>query len=118
MAKKILCVDDEPAVVDYLLDIFQDNGYQTCYAHDGKQAWKVVQEERPDLITLDLDMSTEWGTRFYRRLCQHPELKRTPIVVISGLAGNKYAVKTAAAVVDKPFTPEQVLSAVRAALEE
>ncbi len=116
MAKKIMCVDDEPAVVEYLVDILEDNGYETCFAHDGKQAWEVVQEQRPDLITLDLDMSREWGTRFYRRLSQHPELKKIPIVIISGLSGNKYAVKDAVAVVDKPFTPEKVLEVVNTAL--
>jgi len=112
MAKKILCIDDEPGVVEYLEDIFQDHGYETVRAYDGRQGLSTAKSEKPDLITLDLDMSSEWGTRFYRNLRKDPELKAIPVVVISGLSSNKYAVQEAAAVINKPFEPEQVLRVV------
>jgi len=117
MAKKILCIDDEPGVVDFLETIFQDNGYQTAGAYDGREGLEVARREKPDLITLDLDMSREWGTRFFRNLRKDPALSDVPIVVISGLASNKYAVKDAAATIDKPFEPEQVLEVVRSVLD-
>ena len=118
MAKKILCIDDEPEVVEYLRDILQDAGYATCEAYDGKQGLEVAQREQPDLITLDLDMSKEWGTRFYRNLRRDPNLKDVPIVVVSALSGNKYAVKDAVANVDKPFTPQQILDVLKRILGE
>jgi len=111
--KKILSIDDEPEIVDYLVNIFSDAGYATCVAYDGREALDVVRQERPDLITLDLDMSKEWGTRFYRNLRKDPEFKEVPVIVISGLSSNKYAVKDAVANIDKPFKPDQILSLVQ-----
>ncbi len=113
MAKKILCIDDEPEIVDYLVNIFSDAGYATCVAYDGRQALEVARREKPDLITLDLDMSKEWGTRFYRNLRKDAELKEVPVIVVSGLSSNKYAVKDAVAAIDKPFKPDQILRLVQ-----
>ncbi|MGE4552285.1 MAG: response regulator, partial [Desulfovibrionaceae bacterium] len=87
MAKKIMIVDDDPHIVDYLKALFEDNGYQTCTANDGEQALHVMEAERPDLVTLDLEMPNEWGPRFYRKFSQRDALKETPVIVISGLSG-------------------------------
>ena len=87
MAKKILVVDDDPIIVKYLVSLFRDNGYETCSAPDGKSAYDVAVKEKPDLITLDLDMPQQWGPRFYRRLAKNAALKETPVIVISGING-------------------------------
>ncbi|MBW1852447.1 MAG: response regulator, partial [Deltaproteobacteria bacterium] len=60
MAKKIMIVDDDPNIVTYLTDFFSDNGYETCSAADGSEALAIVKKEKPDLITLDLEMPEEW----------------------------------------------------------
>ena len=60
MAKKIMVVDDDPVVVKYLVNLFQDNGYETCAAEDGTVAFDMLENEKPDLITLDLEMKKEW----------------------------------------------------------
>ena len=115
MAKKILVIDDDPIIVKYLVTLFQDNGYDTCSAGGGVEAFEVLQQERPDLITLDLDMPDEWGPRFYRRLSKHPELKDTPVVVISGLAG-RHAIKKAVAFLNKPFDPDKLLGILKSTI--
>ena len=38
MAKKIMIVDDDPIIVKYLVNLFEDNGYRTCIAADGLEA--------------------------------------------------------------------------------
>ncbi|MFO8048781.1 MAG: response regulator [Desulfosudaceae bacterium] len=111
--KKILIVDDDPSVRDYLSSIFEDNGYQTVTSADVPGALAVAQEEVPDLITLDLELPGEWGPRFYRHLSQQPDLKNIPVVVISGLSGNKYAIGKAVASLTKPFDREELLDIVR-----
>ncbi|MGE4506526.1 MAG: DVU0259 family response regulator domain-containing protein [Desulfovibrionaceae bacterium] len=116
MSKKIMVVDDDPHIVDYLVTLFEDNGYATCSAADGDQALEVMAAEKPDLVTLDLEMPNEWGPRFYRKFSQDPELAETPVVVISGLSGIHLAIRKAVATVNKPFDPEQVLQIVRDAL--
>jgi DNA-binding response OmpR family regulator len=113
MAKKILIIDDDPNIVTYLTDFFGDNGYETCSATDGIEALDVVKKERPDLITLDLEMPEEWGPRFYRKLSQEKEFKNIPVIVISGLTGSKYAVQKAVASITKPFDRDELLNIVK-----
>lgn len=113
MAKKILVIDDDPYTVKYLETLFQDNGYETCSAANGVEGYDVVKAEKPDLVTLDLEMSQEWGTRFYRRLSKDPEWKDIPIIVISGMPSSHLAIKKVAAYFSKPFDPEEVLKSVR-----
>lgn len=112
MAKKIMVVDDDPDIVEYLTSIFQGAGYVTCSAEGGDGALELMEREKPDLLTLDLEMPEEWGPRFYRKFSQKPEFKDLPVVVISGLAGIHLAIRKAVATVNKPFEPDQVLSIV------
>jgi CheY-like chemotaxis protein len=116
MAKKIMIVDDDPIVVKYLKALFDDNGYETFVAYDGTEAETIVQEAKPDLITLDLEMPKEWGPKFYRKMRKNDELKDTPVIVISGLSNPKHAVKTAIAVIRKPFDEEKLLDIVKRTL--
>jgi CheY-like chemotaxis protein len=112
MPKKILIIDDDPVVVKYLEAVFSDNGYATCSASSTMEGLAVVKMEKPDLITLDLQMPGEWGPRFYRKLRQDPELRETPVIVISGIDGD-HAIKDAIAYVRKPFDPEKLVGIVK-----
>jgi len=114
MAKKILIIDDDHVIVDYLQRLFTDNGYETFAAYDGLEANKVVKEIKPDLITLDLEMPKEWGPRFYRKLVQQKELKDTPVIVITGTSGGDHAIRKAVAYFTKPFEPDELMKAVEA----
>ena len=115
MAKKILIIDDDPVVVKYLETLFSDNGYETAAASDANSGFEAVQREKPDLITLDLQMPDEWGPRFYRKLSKS-EFKNTPVIVISGMSG-QHAIKHAVAYVSKPFDPDKLLGIVQKALK-
>ncbi|WP_428567965.1 MAG: DVU0259 family response regulator domain-containing protein [Solidesulfovibrio sp. DCME] len=118
MAKKIMVVDDDPQIVSYLVTLLGDNGFETCSASDGDAAMEVLERERPDCITLDLEMPHEWGPRFYRKFSQKEEFKNLPVVVISGLTGHDMAIRKAVAAIHKPFEPEAVLTAVKKACGE
>jgi len=112
MPKKIMIIDDDPTVVRYLQAVFSDNGYATCTAQSTSEALGVVRQEKPDLITLDLQLPGEWGPRFYRKLRKVKELKEIPIIVISGIDGD-HAIKDAIAFIAKPFDPEKVIGIVK-----
>jgi CheY-like chemotaxis protein len=112
MTKKILIVDDDPVIVKYLQAVFSDNGYATCTATSSMEGLDVVRREKPDLITLDIQMPGEWGPRFYRKLRQDKELKDTPVIVISGMDGD-HAIKDAITFVKKPFDPEKLIGIVK-----
>ena len=112
MAKKILIIDDDPVVVKYLENLFQDNGYETYTASDGHHGATILAEVRPDLITLDLQMPEQWGPRFYRRLAKDKALKDIPVIVISGLTGSQYSIPKAVGHLGKPFTNQIVFGLV------
>ena len=112
MAKKILIVDDDAVVVKYLKTLLEDQGYDTYTAADSKEGLEMVRKERPDLITLDLEMPGEWGPRFYRKLRQDKSLRDIPIVVISGIDGD-HAIRDAVAFLAKPFDPDKLLGIIK-----
>ena len=112
MPKKILIIDDDPVIVKYLQAIFSDNGYATCSASSSMEGLEVVRKEKPDLITLDLQMPGEWGPRFYRKLRKDKEVRDIPVIVVSGIDGD-HAIKDAVAFVSKPFDPEKVIGIVK-----
>ena len=114
MTKKIMIVDDDPAITRYLEALFADNGYETCIADDGKQAMDVFLAQKPDLITLDLEMPEEWGPRFFRKISKKGYT--TPVIVISGLSGRKHSIPKAEGFFAKPFDADEVLEKVRQVL--
>jgi len=120
MAKKILIVDDEQDVLTYLRTLFQDNGYETAEAGDGKQAMDQVQTFHPNLITLDIIMPNQSGVGFYRALKKDNTLQKIPVIVLSGVgqykaffARDHYTVPKPDAFVEKPFNKDELLSLVR-----
>ncbi len=87
VVKKILIVDDEEDILEYLGTLFQDNGYETQTARDGEEAMKLIREGKPDLVTLDITMPEKSGVRFYREVKSDPELEGIPIVIVTGVTG-------------------------------
>jgi CheY-like chemotaxis protein len=118
MPKKILVIDDEPHIVKYLTAFLQDSGYETCSAGDGEAGFEVLKRENPDLITLDLQMPNETGTRFYRHLVKTKEYKDLPVIVISGIPGRHLAVSKPVAVFEKPIDREALLDTIRKTIGE
>ena len=114
--KKILVIDDERDIVEFLTQLLEDNGYEVAAAYDGVQGLEMVVKDRPDLILLDLQMPEETGTGLYRKLHNKKEYKDIPVIVISGLAGNYLAVGKSVPVIDKPPGEEEVLREIAKAL--
>jgi CheY-like chemotaxis protein len=116
MPKKILVVDDEPHLVKYMTAFLEDSGYETCSASNGEEALEVLKKENPDLVTLDLQMPNETGTRFYRNKTKNKLYKDIPVIVISGLPGRHLAVSQPFAVFEKPVDRDALLEAIKKAI--
>jgi CheY-like chemotaxis protein len=112
MAANILVVDDELDVRQFLVDLLTDEGYEVRIAEDGLEAWRLIEEQRPDLILLDLLMPNQTGTGLFRRLHGKRSLRDLPVIVISGLAGREVAVSRTVPVFDKPVDAQGLLEAV------
>jgi CheY-like chemotaxis protein len=123
VAKKILIVDDESDVRTYLEVLFQENGYETACASDGDEAWPMVQEFGPDLITLDIIMPHETGVKFYRKLHKDPEMAKIPVIICSGVtrykelfARDHKTMPAPVAFIEKPLDRDLLIAKVKEAL--
>lgn len=116
MKYKILVIDDDVNVRNYLTSFFEDNGYRVQAAADVKTGLEKARKIKPDLITLDIEMPGEWGPRFYQQLTQDKALESIPVIVISGLAGHESAVVKAVASIAKPFDPDHLIALVKKTL--
>ncbi len=91
--KKLLVVDDIHDLVDSTAELFCLLGYDTRTAYNGREAVHAANEERPDVVLLDLDMPVLDGFGAAREIrCRYPS--RPPLIVaVSALAGPAMAVK-------------------------
>ena len=113
MSKKILIVDDEEDIITFLDTFLKSEGFETKTAMNGVEAYKAIKNEKPDLITLDLQMPKNTGTDFFRKIRHHKEYRDIPVIVISGLPGRHLAVPHPVAVFDKPIDRAELLQAIK-----
>jgi DNA-binding response OmpR family regulator len=66
--KKVLVVDDERNIRLLLREELSDEGYDVIEAESGAQALKMISEEKPDLVTLDIRMPGEDGLTILRKI--------------------------------------------------
>ncbi len=84
MGNKIMIIDDEQDVLDYLTTVLQANGYEAMKCKTADQGMEMARKNRPDLICLDIMMPKETGISFYAKLKKTAEFKNVPVVIISG----------------------------------
>lgn len=113
MGKRILLVEDDPAIRQLVTDLLVDEGYEVTAAEDGREGLDVVAAARPDLILLDKAMPHADGTWFateYRRI---PGARAPIIALCAARDGREWAASIgAAAYVLKPFDIEALLATV------
>ena len=68
MQKRILIVDDEPAIRDMVAFALRKGEYEPVHAGDAREAQTAIADQTPDLILLDWNMPVMTGIEFLRRL--------------------------------------------------
>ena len=86
MAHRILLVDDEPDILEFIGYNLAKEGYEIFTAPDGVEALKVAAECRPHLILLDMMMPKMDGLQTCKALREMPETADTRIVFLSALS--------------------------------
>jgi CheY-like chemotaxis protein len=84
--KRIFCFDDEPDMIELLRAILEGKGFEFICADGGVEGLKVVREEKPDLILLDLMMPDMDGWEVFQQVKDDPELSKIPVVVVTAKA--------------------------------
>ncbi|WP_447971184.1 sigma-54-dependent transcriptional regulator [Nitrospira sp. M1] len=120
MAESICIVDDEPAILNTLSSILEDEGYQTSVAKSGTEVLKMVRSEPPDLIILDIWMPEIDGLETLKRLRQ--QFPALLVIMMSGHGSIETAIKAtklgAYDYLEKPLDLEKVTILVRNALHQ
>ena len=114
---RIVCVEDEPEMIDLIRLILGRKGFEVVGANGGTAAMGVVQEVRPDLILLDLMMPDMDGWEVYQQLKADDELSDIPVIVVTAKAQSidKVLGLHIAKVDDyisKPFSPQELMDSV------
>ena len=84
--KKLLIVDDEPAIAQLIASQLAPYDVDTTVVHSGEDAMRRLRAERYDGVTLDILMAGMSGLEVLRLLREDPTLRRTPVVVVSVVA--------------------------------
>ena len=122
MSKKVLMIDDDPEFVDAISNLLDAKGYEVHTASNGKEGVAKAKAEDPDLILLDVMMTTKnEGFNVARELHEDDKLKETPIIIMTGIRREMNlpfgfepdeAWLPVKKVLEKPVKPEVLLSAV------
>jgi DNA-binding response OmpR family regulator len=119
--KKILIVDDERDIVKALMIRLQANGYEVVTAFDGAQGVFMAHKEKPDLIILDIRMPAGDGFSVAERLKRSTHTFTIPVIFLTGSpekdAEGRAMELGARFYIKKPYDPEELLDAVKRAIE-
>jgi CheY-like chemotaxis protein len=119
--RRVLVVDDEADVRNYLRSALADAGFAVETAVDGLEALEMVRRHPPDLISLDLVMPRHSGAKFYHALQKDSLFSKIPVLVVTGHARDdlgradfeEMTMSGPGVYLEKPVHPDTYVAAVR-----
>ena len=118
MRKRILVIEDDPNVLEYMINFLQSGDYDAVGAKNGNTAYNLADGTPFDLITLNMEMINDAGAIVYSKLSSGNYNKETPFIFVGGPKDIHKAVPNAVATVNKPFDPDRMLNIIRQTLGE
>lgn len=122
---RILIVDDDIDFVEYAKTVLESQPYETIVAHEGAEGIKKAQEERPDLILLDIIMPVKDGFTAAEQIKEDPNLNKIPVIILTSFSSRRqdtdiplsrgYSLDTED-YLEKPVSPKELLERVAACL--
>jgi len=122
MANTVLMIDDDPEFVEATTNLLEAKGFEVASASNGKDGLEKAKTVNPDIILLDVMMTTKSeGFDVAREMHKEEKLKNTPVIIISGIRKEMnlpfgfepdevwLPVK---AVLEKPIKPDVLLSTI------
>ncbi len=120
MQKRILIVDDEPAIRDMVAFALRKGDYQPVHAGDAREAQAAIAERVPDLILLDWMLPGSSGLELARRWRRDELTSDVPIIMLTARGEENDRVSGLESGVDdyvvKPFSARELLARIRAVL--
>ena len=117
-AAKILVADDDQSLVRTLTWILKENGYDVVVAPGGEGLIGMLEEERPNLLLLDIMMPKVDGLQLLAKMKADDRFRDVPVLMISSMPPEEATVKSlglgAADFISKPFRVRELLARVKA----
>src|SRR3970040_1718782 len=113
----VLAVDDEVGILRLIKLELSSQGFRVVVAEDGAEALRIAEQQRPDIVVLDIIMPQMSGLEVMRRL---RERSSTPVILLTAKDHDEDKVRGLELGADdylaKPFNPEELSARVRAVL--
>jgi len=118
---RILLIDDDHDFVEATRTVLESGPYEVTVAYDGDEGLAKVEEERPDLVLLDIIMPTRDGFQVCEKLKGDPELWHIPVIMLTSLSqrisDTAYSVLDGLMLeaddfIDKPVRPTELLARI------
>jgi CheY-like chemotaxis protein len=117
----ILVVDDETHILNVVAIKLQNAGYRVATAEDGLEAYEMARQLRPDLVITDYQMPALSGVELCARLREEPGLRDVPVIMLTArgfaISPRESTATNIRRVIEKPFSPREVLAEVNAQLQ-
>jgi DNA-binding response OmpR family regulator len=112
---RVLVVDDEKRILNFLISKLKVSGYEVCTACTGVEALQLVQEQNPDLVVLDVMMPKMDG---FETLKKMRSFSSVPVIILSARGANEDKIKGLGLGADdylaKPFNPNELVARIEA----
>jgi CheY-like chemotaxis protein len=119
--RTVIIADDEPSLRILVRATVGTDDYNVVEACDGDEAWSLIQEHRPSVVLLDVQMPGRTGLEILRAIKSDPNLTATRVILLTASAQESDIraglVAGADAYLTKPFSPRDLLSRLDEALE-
>ena len=123
--KTILYIEDEPGMIElvrYILEYEDRAKFIVQVAKGGEQGFKMMQQQKPDLVLLDVVLPDVDGCTVYQQAKADSDLKSIPVVFVTGYIHQvnemiKAGIPPAKGCLRKPFDPDDLLDNVYQALD-
>ncbi len=116
--QKILLVDDSKTELHVLSELLTKKGYQVRTAENGEEAMRRLQEDKPDLILMDVVMPGQNGFQLTRAITRDPAFASVPVIICTSKNQETDRVwgmrQGARDYVVKPVNPDELLSKIKA----
>ncbi len=120
VGRRILVVDDEPMISRGLTTLLGKRGMSVTAVNDPLQFWTVLDETKPNLILLDLEMPRISGTELCRVVRSDPRWSELPVIFLTGHTDQASVQRVFAAGADdyvgKPFVPAELMMRIESRL--
>ncbi|SKB39658.1 response regulator [Daejeonella lutea] len=115
MSAKILVCDDEQEILDITQMILEDAGFEVTAVIDSLKVEKLIEEQKPDILLIDLWMPGMSGDQVIKSLRLNIKINHTPIVVISASRDGKEIALAAGAddFLEKPYDIDILIDTVK-----